>query len=306
VSGVWRGAPARAADASSAAGVVAPSGFVFLELNGRIVGSVKSVDGGTPVAEVVEEPRGPDGLVHKHIGNVKYNEFTVKLGLGMGKPVYDWISSAMLRKDPSMDGAFVGTDSELNQKRRTEFTNALITEVGFPASDAASPDPAYLTLKFAPEATTKKVASGKLSGRPSNQKQWLPANFRLKIGDLDTSHVSRIEAYPVKWELPAEGVREPGKIDFPNLKITVAESHAKPLYDWFDDFVIKGHNGQESELIGLLEWPTPDLSKVLASVSIRQMVIVGLAPAQPDPAAGIRRVRAEMYCEEMVFEYRPS
>src|SRR3954469_3231785 len=85
VSGVWRGSAARAADASSAASVVAPSGFVFLDLNVRIVGSVKSVDGGTPVAEVVEEPPGPDGLVHKHIGNVKYDDFTVQLGLGMGR-----------------------------------------------------------------------------------------------------------------------------------------------------------------------------------------------------------------------------
>jgi hypothetical protein len=305
VSGVWRGTPARAADSSSAPGATPPGGFDFLELNGKIVGTVKSVDGGTPYADVIVEEPGPDGIARKHLGGVKYNEFTVKLGMGMSKPVYDWISSFMQQKDPPVSGAFIATDSDLNQQRRTDFSNALITEVGFPASDVASKAPGYLTLKFAPESTTVNSAKGKLNGRPSNQKLWLPSNFRLSIGDIDLSSVSRVEGYPVKWELSAEGVREPGKLEVPSLKITMPESDSKPLHDWFDDFVIKGNNVEADELIGLLDWRTPDLSKSLVSLNIRQIGINALNPDLPESHSdALPRVKAEMYCEEIKFNYK--
>ena len=48
LSGVWRGAPARADAAEGAERAVATPSLPFLELDGTIVGSVGSFSGGNP------------------------------------------------------------------------------------------------------------------------------------------------------------------------------------------------------------------------------------------------------------------
>ena len=37
---------------------------------------------------------GPDNIQRKHIAGVKYEDFTLQVGSGMGKPMYDWIKAS--------------------------------------------------------------------------------------------------------------------------------------------------------------------------------------------------------------------
>ncbi len=39
-------------------------------------------------------------------------------------------------------------------------------------------------------------------------------------------------------------------MEFPNLTVTLPESHAKEWIDWHEDFVIKGNSSQDKELSG--------------------------------------------------------
>jgi hypothetical protein len=54
----------------------------------------------------------------------------------------------------------VVADFDLRVRQRREFTNALITEVGFPALDAASKDAAHLTVRIKPEFSRLKRGAG--------------------------------------------------------------------------------------------------------------------------------------------------
>ena len=179
LSGVWRGSPANA-DTDAQGRVVTPTGTAFLELDGKIVGSLKQADGGGRFGEVVSEPPDENGYVDKHIGAVKEDDVVLKAGLGMTKPFYDWISSFCAGTDPGHEGAVILADLNFNAKSRMEF-QGFIHEVAFPASDAASKEPAYMTVKIFAESSASKKASGQVNAPVSNQRSWLPANFRVEI-----------------------------------------------------------------------------------------------------------------------------
>jgi hypothetical protein len=298
------------------------SGNFFLNLDGVKAGFVKSVDGGAISAEVIEEPTGPASFVKKHIGTPKYEDFSLQIGFSMSTAVYDWIAASWAMNYMRKDGSIVTADFKLDAMSERQFFNALITEVGIPACDGGSKEPAYLTLKFAPEYTRVVKASGKTSFDLSKQAQatWLPFNFRLTIDGLDTSRVSKIDSFTVKQKLKPVGdtrdySKEPGKLEFPNLSITLSEETADSWIDWHEDFVIRGNNGEEKEKGGMLEFLSPNRNKVLARIRFHNIGIVSVGPAKPavDPCnAGcpaslaaqdpVRRLRAELYVERMEFE----
>jgi len=290
------------------------SGNFFLNLDGAPCGFVKSVDGGGIAAEVVHEPSGPGHFVKKHIGPLKYEAITLQFGLSMTKAVYDWIAASWALNIRRKNGAIIDADRRLEARSTREFFNALITETTIPAMDASSKEPAYLTLKLAPEYTRFKKASGKVTGGDGKgrQKRWLPSNFRLEIAGLDCKKVSRIEAFTVKQHIGARGIgderdylKEPGPLEFPNLKIALPESAAQTWMDWHEDFVIKGNNDDSREKLGALVFLASDRKRELARVNFYNLGIFRLAPEKSESSADrIRRLPAELYCERMELVYK--
>ena len=140
------------------------AGNFQLVLDGVKTGFLKSMDGGTIVAEVVSEAVGSSHFSKKHLGRVSYSPFIVEFGLSMTNDLYEWINASWTGKAMSKDGAVILADHNLVAVDQREFSSALITEVGIPAMDGASKDAAYFTLKFAPEYTRTTKASGKVTG----------------------------------------------------------------------------------------------------------------------------------------------
>lgn len=301
-----------------------------LQLDGAFAGWLSSAEGGYAYGEVVTEKFGADGITRKHIGAVKYEDITVTCGTGMSKAFYDWIKASLEYKYQRKDGAIVTADFKYESLTTLKFFNALLTEVTLPALDASSKDAAKMTLKFSPEYTQMNKASGKISGEvaPKNQKSWLPSNFRLRIDGLDEAcqKVNKIEALTIKQKVTENAVgeirdyeREPGKLEFPDLKITLSEQFSSEVHKWHEDFVIKGNNGQDSERGGTLEYLTPDNANTLFTLTFKNLGIFKLTPDKAEApsecckqASGqttqsdlssIRRVKAEMYCEELTFQY---
>src|SRR5512141_2907143 len=68
------------------------AGRYALDIGGATTGWVHDVEGGHETADVVNEKQGTDGIIHKHIAGVKYEDITVQVGFSMSKAVYDWIS----------------------------------------------------------------------------------------------------------------------------------------------------------------------------------------------------------------------
>jgi hypothetical protein len=141
------------------------------------------------------------------------------------------------------------------------------------------------------------------------QKKWLPANFRLTIAGLDTTKVNKVDALVFKQaavtkaKAPQDSTKNPIQQEIPNLVITFPESHAQTFQTWYGDFVIKGNNGDGAEKNGTLEYLTPNL-QTLFKLTFRNIGIFRLAPEKVEAGSeNIRRLKAEMYVEDMVFDY---
>jgi phage tail-like protein len=289
------------------------SGNFFFQIDGVKCGFIKSVDGGAISAEVINEPVGPMYFVKKHIGQPKYEDFTLQIGFSMSKAVYDWIAASWQMNYQRKNGAIIACDYKLDAKSQREFFNALITETGIPACDGSSKEPAYLTLKFAPEYTRYTKASGKAAGElgKSEQKLWLPSNFRLTIDGMDCTKVAKIDAFTVKQTAVTDDLgdardylKEPGKLEFPNLKITLAEVAAQGWYDWHEDFVIKGNNDEGKEKNGVLEFLSPNRQDVLLTIKMFNLGIFKITTDKSEANADqIKRVSSELYCERMELQF---
>jgi hypothetical protein len=285
-------------------------GRFALELEGAKAGFVKSVEGGEITAEVVAEPVGPQSFAKKHIGGVKYEEFALGIELGMSADVFGWIADTWAGKSTPRDGAIVEADFKLDAKARREFRSGLITETTFPALDAGSKTAADVTVKVAPESITRTKGSGKLAGSANaKRKQWLPSNFRFELGDLETKTVSKIDAFTVKQTMATRDVgdvrdfqREPGQLEFPNLRVSLAESSAQTWSDWFDDFVVKGNNGDEREKNGAIVFLDPSLKQELGRIELKN---VGIFALRRPSSTGEKfpRVTAELYVESMELKW---
>ena len=296
------------------------AGKYALELDNAQAGWLFSADGGSAYADVVAEKIGPDRIQRKHLAGVKFEDIQMEFGTGMSKGVYNWIKATMDGKTERHNGAVVAASFDNREMSRLTFNNALIAEIGLPALDASSKDAAKMSLTIRPELTRQtRTPGGAIVGTKGTiggalQKRWLPSNFRLRIDGLERtcSRVHKIDALTIKQRAVEDRVgdgrdyaREPGTLEIPNLSITVPESYAEELYRWHEDFVIRGNCGQDKEKGGMLEYLTSDLREVLFVVTFRGLGIFRLAPEKADAGAEqLRRVKAEMYCEELKFDYK--
>jgi len=288
-------------------------------------GWIKSVEGGNATADVVVEKMGADHIARKHLATVKYEDISFQCGTGMSTDFYDWINTAFNHTHNDAGrrtGSINHYDYDYNLLSALEFRNGLITEFGMPALDASSKDSALMTIKFKPEITRKIIKGSGKVGNPKMdaavQKKWLPSNFRLRFTDAAfdqaLSKVNKIEALVIKQKVVENAVgeirdyeQEAASVEVPNLVLTLAESHADQFYKWHEDFVIYGRNGQDQEKQGILEYLTPDLSTVLFTLNFAQLGVFKVAPDKVEAAGeSIRRVKVEMYCEDIKFSYNSS
>lgn len=120
--------------------------------------------------------------------------------------------------------------------------------------------------------------------------------------------MSRIESFTVKravvvdLSLPEGGRIAPGKVDFPGLRISLAEAAAATWLDWHEDFVAQGHNDDASERQGSLYFLAPDLQTVLARIALHHLGIVSLMP-EPRDGGKAGRLVATLYCEWMELQH---
>jgi len=291
------------------------AGVFQLNLNGANAGILKAVDGGDAYADVVTVQLGGGAFPVKHIAGVKYDDFALRLGFGMNKPVYDWISASWKMNYTRKQGSIITADFNYQAKTERTFRDALITETGFPALDASSKDVGDLTLQFAIEESLDLKASGALTAPVSKQKQWVRSNFKLEIDGIDTTRVSKIDGFSVKQaivigEVGSEriGTKEPGKLEFPDLKLTLAQSSLSSWATWFDDFVIKGNSGAANERSGRIAFLSPDLKTELAEIKLFNVGIYRLDPDPEDPSSAdkIASFTAEIYVERMEFNCPPA
>src|SRR5436190_1215887 len=127
------------------------SGNFMFTLDGVKCGFLKKVSGGAMTADVIKEGTGGGYTIHKHIGGPHFEDFELQVGFSMSRALYQWIEASWRQAFLRKNGSIISADNNLNAIQEREFLNALITEHTIPKCDGSSKDPAYLTVKFAPE-----------------------------------------------------------------------------------------------------------------------------------------------------------
>ena len=296
---------------SASARVYSPVGPRVLALDNEVCGALAGVTGGSIYAEFVTEKIGIDHLARKHLAGVRYEDIALEVGLGMSERFYGWIKESLQGKESRKDGTIYICDYDSNPRGSLAFTRTLISEVSFPAADAASKDAAKLTVKLRPEAIlssrTPPKQGAKLTLTKQQQKKWLPSNFKLEIDGLDCTHVSKVVPPYARRALPEHAVgelrdyeQEPSHWDFGNLSVTLAQSHAEGWYEWHEAFVIKGENGADKEKNGSLVYLAQDFKTELFRLELSHLGIFRLHEDSGEAGSEqVHRVEAEMYCEQM-------
>jgi hypothetical protein len=94
--------------------------------------------------------------------------------------------------------------------------------------------------------------------------------------------------------------REPGRLEFPDLAITLAESSAKSWFDWFEDFVIKGNSGETTEKNGSIAFLSANLADELLRIDLFNLGIFKIGADKTEANSDrLTTVTAQLYCERM-------
>jgi hypothetical protein len=297
----------RASEAAVARATTA--GRFALELEGGVAGWLQSVKGGDARADVVAQDLG-GAYLKKHLAQISYADIEMSVGMPTGS-LADWIEATLGGSLDQRDGAIIAADYQYKEQSRREFESALITEVSFPALDGASKDAAYMTVKLQPEYTNRAKGSGAaLGAKTTTAKKWLCSNFRLTLGDLDCSRVTKIDSLTIKRQMQDDDVggargyaRVPGNLEVSDLVVTLPEAYAQDFADWHEDFVVKGNCSDGDELKGKIELLAPNLVDVLGTIELWNVGIFGITDGTSSPGVdSIRTIKAEMYVERVSFE----
>jgi hypothetical protein len=227
--------------------------------------------------------------------------------MGMSKGFYQWIKASFDKAADHRNGAVVGNTKGLKQKSSGDFANALITEIGFPALDAASKDAAKMTIKFRPESTSVRQRVGKtpLPAQPAN----LHGSWKFEIDGIDARRVSSIDSFTIKQAVTTDQVGtgrfqiEPTNLEIPNLAVYMPPDAVQGWLDWFQDFVVGGNSGDDKERSGALTFMDTG-GATLATVGLSHVGLFKLTPEKVEAGGeAIKRVKAELYCEDMSFKF---
>lgn len=261
------------------------------------------LQGGSLIGSVVET-RLADGSVKKNLGQAAVEPlvFDVSPGSPIDGWLKSWLSNNWLLKSGALFGGVVPAQQEL------DFLNGMLTSVTIPTLDAASTAPAFLRATVTPEATVQAALSGAVVGSVQG---WTSSDFRLSIGDLETSAAVRIEPITIKAVLSESTVGDQrvytktptGAPALSNLLVSFAVDATHPAANWlawYDDFVIKGNNDDSHEKTLTLELGVGKTGGPARLTLKGYGVGIVALRTLPQPAySTLRRMQAELYVERM-------
>jgi hypothetical protein len=301
------------------------AGKYALELEGKHAGWLESVTGTSGRASVTSLGTGMSREPHV-LTDPLGKELTLTCGAGMSREFFQWIHDSSMRAYLPHNGAVVAADFHNKEINRQAFASAFISEIGFPACDAASKDAAKMTIKLIPEfvpihppgTTTKPpTTGGTIIDKPGRHKPWLASNFRVKIDGLDHACMKIIKVDPLTITVRHAVEVTPGRlrvyqhvpaqVEMPNLAITLPDSAAEDFMKWHKSFAIDGNHSAGQEKSGTLEYLTPNMKETLFTLTFDHLGIFSLTVDKAAAHGGhIRHVKFEMYCEQIHFDYKPG
>jgi hypothetical protein len=278
--------------------------YFALELDGLKCGLIQKFEGGDLKSEVTTQ----------QIGQVKYNDFTVQMGLSMGQPVKDWIEASLNMNYTRKSGELQAADFKREVRDIRAFEDALLTEIGFPALDGSSKDAAFMSLKFSPGIVRNEKGDGSKIDDPADmeQKMWHPTDFRFTIDGLEeaSAKVQKVDAITINLGVARDHRgqgrderQELRKVNFPHLKLTLLEADAEPFFVWHENFVINGQNEEEKHKTGSLVYLNRTRQKDLLTLTFSGLGLFKISAERTNNEDKIASVTVEMSCENITVKF---
>ena len=262
-----------------------------LRVGGTIAASVERYTGGDPFAEVVTEDGGLLPYAKKHIGDLRFADLEAQVAMDAHPVLLRWIRDAWFG-NPNRDRVSLDT-MDAGGAQSIELANARIRQVVLPALDTGSREKRLLTLRIAPRGVRRNP-------RPAppvldrTERDCLAHNFSVTLEGLDCSGVISVDSLAVETHFKEERGGRSSLLVFPDIHLHVDAERADPFREWFEDFVIAGHNDDDRERDGSIAYLDPMLGDPLAVLQLRH---VGIYRVADEPASG--SVRVDLYCERM-------
>ncbi len=133
------------------------------------------------------------------------------------------------------------------------------------------------------------------------QKQFVASNFSFELDGLPGARVSRIDSFTVKQPVVSDDVGsvrdapvEIGRVEFPNLRVTISELDAGPWGDWAQDFLVKGNNDDSHEKTGVIVFLAPNRKAELGRIVLHNVGIFAFRRAAAVAGPGRARRRRSL------------
>jgi phage tail-like protein len=293
------------------------SKFAF-ELDGDgVLGFLNSAEGGGLKTDVVDYKQGRLVDVWRQVGRPKFEDISIKVGMGMSKSFYTWVSDFFNRKVTRKNGAIVLADFNYKQRARRSFIDALISEVGMPALDGQSKEAAFMTVKLVPEGMTyETIDNGPKVESPENLRQpnkmWHAANFRFSVDGHEQAfaRTMKIDPFSIKQQIleyPSghrrTPIRVPGRLEYPNLVVYIPAVDADTIIEQANKRLLDYEAPTEGGMTGFIELRGPDAS-TLCTINLAGVDIVSAEPQKSEASAEtIAMVKIAIQVETMRFTY---
>lgn len=289
----------------------------------QYMGTLQTIEGGTFKADLLEEKVGGHGAVIKYPGRPKFDDVTIQVGMAMAPRFWRWLKKSFSYEAERVDGSLVALDYDNKERWRRRFGNALIKEVTFPTLDGAAKEPAYLTVKFAVESLKEEAAGGnqypseqQFKDEWERQRMWLPSMFTFSVDGIskDPAETCKIDSFTIKQEVIEnpigrflENQKEPGRVDFPNLSVTILQRDAGPWMKWWDALVREGKHLKSQQHDGHIWYLPRDAvgsgqlkNKPLLTLDLFGVTILGLGPVKHDSKqVQLQKVKLDLALERI-------
>ncbi|WP_293974187.1 hypothetical protein [Sphingomonas sp.] len=283
-----------------------------LTLNGGTVSDLRAIEGLEMEADIAQTNLGPAGAIKKHVSNVRWTPASLTVGLGMGKPMADWLKASLAQPLSPASGEVVIGDAAYKAQRSIAFSNAVLTRLIVPALDGASKEPGTLLAAF--EAEQVKIGKGDgrdIRVKAPKAKAWIASNFRIEIGNLPCARVARIESFSWACGVATDSVgifrdpaKLPAKVTVPDLQLTIsAADHAAwaaAAQAWFVD----GKHLDTDEMAGRIVLLGPDMKAELAIISFANIGFRRFQTILPIAGEKVARFAVTLYAEAMALEVK--
>jgi len=296
--------------------VTRSAGRFQLEVDGATVGSLRHFSGLGMEADIAQNDMGPASVAKKHVANFKWAPGAAKVGLGMGKGMYEWIKASFAQTNVRRDGAFKVADANGKVQSSLNFNGGIMTSVTVPKMDGSSKEAGFFDIAFQAEQVQWALASGedisKVVARPG--KAWVSSNFKLSLGNLPCARVAAVDAFTWRCELAADSVgvfREPttqaAKVTVPDIRLTISAADFQPWAEAAKKWFVDGQHLEADEMKGRITLLDPTLNEANALGWI-DLVNVGFKSFNPPEADTttdhLMTFSVVLYVEQMNFSLK--